>query len=272
MAKKKSREKQEARTMEEILDELRNSALATPIVIVEGPEDVLIYREIARRRLSASQIAFDFVGVVKKDGQRDGGSRSTLIALSKRVKTELPGLKRPILFFADRDLEVFTGLKPEWEGIYFTHGYAIENDLFADGQPHQNLYFDEQPIWETRLDHLCNWFAGQVHIGLAGQRDQMKIALNLRDPHNWEVVEKAPPCPDPALLAQVRADYVKLTRGKHLLDLLFSLHQARTGEQLLNHPPGYFLQGCINQGLTNRDSHTYRLGQIIWASAGYNGD
>jgi hypothetical protein len=62
MAKKKNREQQDARTVDEILDELRNSALHVPIVIVEGRDDVKFYREIAYHQLAASQIAFDFVG------------------------------------------------------------------------------------------------------------------------------------------------------------------------------------------------------------------
>jgi hypothetical protein len=266
MAKKKNREQQDARTVDKILDELRNSALHVPIVIVEGRDDVKFYREIAYHQLAASQTAFDFVGVVKETGQREGGGRNNLLGLFGRVKNE-PGLKRKVLFFADRDFEVFTGIPPVWEGIHFTTGYAIENDLFADGQPQRFLYPSEQLVWQHLLDGLCNWFAGQIRLGLDGQRGKMNLALSMMNPNDRKLVQEAEECPDSVLLAQIKADFTRLTRGKHLFGLLTYVHQERKEEQLLDNPKRHFWQECINRGLENNNSCTHRIGEVLWASA-----
>ncbi len=265
MAKKKNRDRQEARTIDEIMDELRNSILDTPIVIVEGRDDVQVYREIALRHLSASQIAFDFAGIVKEGGQREGGGRNNLLTLFKRVKTESPKLKRKILFFADQDFEVFTGIPPKWEGFHFTNGYTMENDLFADGQAQRFLHADEQPVWQKMIDELCNWFAGQVYLSQRGRAAEMKIDLTMRNPDHRDLVAMADDCPDLDLLAQIKADFVRLTRGKHLFELLWHIHQTRL-DGLQKKEISHFWQDCINQGLENNNSNTYRISQLLRAS------
>jgi len=267
MGKKKSKEGQDARTIDEILDELRNSALNTLLLIVEGRDDIQIYREIAFRHLSASQIAFDFVGVINEDGKRDGGGRNLLLTLFERMKSELPSLKRKVLFFADRDLKIFGTIPAEWGGVHFTDGYSIENDLFADGQPHSSLHADEQPIWQEMIDKLCNWFAGQVLLWSDGRADKMKIDLTMRNLDHLEgIVKIAPDCPDLDLAARIKTNFIRLTRGKHLLELLWHIHHARpTGH--FRKEIFHFWQDCINRGLENSNSHTYRISQLLRASA-----
>jgi Protein of unknown function (DUF4435) len=269
MARKKTREEQDTRTVNEIIAEMRNSAVNSLMVIVEGKDDLRIYRDIALRFLSASQVVFLFVGTKDDDGKRDGGGRNSLLELFKQVKTDLPNLKREILFFADRDLKVFEAIPMEWEGIHFTNGYSIENDLFADGQPHRSLYADEREYWEILMTNLCNWFSGQVRLWLDGRAAEMKIDLNMKNPSQRDVILEASSPNDPDLANKIREDFVRLTRGKHLFELLLHIHEGRIEKgQMAKTRAEHFWQDCINLGLENHHSQTNRIAHLLRTRVG----
>ncbi len=183
----------------------------TPKIVVEGEDDVVIYRELVRQ-----------IGILNVVLHAAGGREKLLRVYERR--SEFAHV--PVAFIADRDMWVFTGVPAAYAGIIWTQGYSIENDLYADADLERLL--DERDIVEHGdiVDSLSTWFAFVVEETLAGNTPRLDFhCARIVPPGQTEL--DADFCRDcgfrvPAadLVQQINAAYQRLLRGKLLFQLL----------------------------------------------------
>jgi len=233
------------------------SALRQVMIYVEGPTDVKIYRAIALQVANAAQVAF-----------AEKGGRNSLFKLHEAlVKSEIPIL-RPVLFFADRDLFVFQPIPDEHNGIFFTNGYSIENDLFQDGESilRVKLRPQERTQLESLIVSISDWFAHEVNLLLTGKASDAKITISLQN--NMFVDLSAGiltssflstrnySTPPEDLHRSIFENYSRLLRGKFLFDVLVMLFKSRETEDLkLSHESHLWLD-CIAEGIRDTEKPT----------------
>ena len=139
-------------TVNELVATLSRSRL--PTVIVEGKDDMRIYRWVEQR-----------VGTQNANVLPTGG-RNTLLKVYDRRK-EFP--KLPVAFVADRDLWLFSGIPGGYSGIIWTRGYSIENDLYAGAELENLLDVHEVDVHQEVLNVIIEWFAFEVGEFLEGR-------------------------------------------------------------------------------------------------------
>ena len=183
----------------------------TPKIVVEGADDVVIYRELVSR-----------IGILNV-GLHAAGGREKLLRVYER-RREFPHV--PVAFIADQDMWVFTGVPEDYAEIIWTQGYSIENDLYADAGL-ENL-LDARDLAEHRhiLDSLCSWFTFVVEETLAGNTPRLDFHCSrIVPPGETELdADFCRDCgfrvPTADLVQQIRNAYQLLLRGKLLFQLL----------------------------------------------------
>jgi hypothetical protein len=188
-----------------------------PIIIIEGTDDVYIYRWLK------SKLANSLVSL-----QATGG-RINLFAIHDR-KSEFEGKK--VLFIADKDSYRFEGIPQNRSDIIFTSGYCIENDIY-DGSGINNL-LDEEDLndFEVLKKVIIRWFSFELEqfnqrklvnsnttlqvsnhinvvspIGINDICPKFKAEINFREP-----------CPN--IISTVESQYGLNVRGKQLFQVL----------------------------------------------------
>ncbi len=134
---------------DEIIAYLNNTDL--PTVLVEGKGDQFVYRELQ-----------DEIGLLEIDFLPCGG-RTALLKIFER-KEEFANKK--VIFIADKDLWVFTGIPDEYEEVFFTLGYSIENDLYKDGKEDLEMLLKKKETdkKDKMIKSVCDWFAFEVEL------------------------------------------------------------------------------------------------------------
>jgi len=194
---------------DEIMATLRHSSL--PTLIVEGGDDVIVYREIENRLSHMGISVFPAHG------------RPNVLELFRR-RNELPTVLK-LAFVADRDTWVHTGIPPEYSHrcLIFTHGYSIENDVYVDGRLWKLLGKKERFCHE--LAAILDWYALALSRHLSDQtvsisehvntildcghekkKDRLRLTAGEAFPH--------------ALRTLLGKKYIFLLRGKTLMVLL----------------------------------------------------
>ncbi|MEY4905054.1 MAG: hypothetical protein RLZZ292_2869, partial [Bacteroidota bacterium] len=138
-------------TKQEHLRRLRTTQ--QPTIVVEGKDDLLLLHKILDQSNLTTQnilVAGDCLMVQEL---------YTEVAANQTV---YPYVKQ---FFTDLDMRIFTGVPTETDLIFYTKGYSIENDLFADSEDfidnlfgYANYATDKATVVETVTD----WFAFEV--------------------------------------------------------------------------------------------------------------
>ena len=198
-------------TVDELVSTLHRSRL--PTIVVEGTEDMQIFRWIE----DLLEIhAADVLGV---------GGRPNLLAVYDR-RSEFSHL--PVAFIADRDKELFTQLPEGYEGIIWTQGYSIENDLYAGAEPNLESLMDPHEVDEHGkvLDTIVEWFAFEVEEFLAGRTPEFKHHCNEVVPKGQTKMDDSfrqrrgfcPP--NSKLRQQIKDAYQLQLRGKQLFQML----------------------------------------------------
>ena len=139
-------------TEDELVDTLRRSSL--PTVLVEGKGDMPIYRWVEQRLGS------------RKANVQAVGDRNKLLSIFER-RREFPDL--PVAFVADRDMLLFSGIPSDYDGVIWTEGYSIENDLYVDAELENLLDAEEVQEHQQLLEAIVEWFAFEVEEYLAGR-------------------------------------------------------------------------------------------------------
>ncbi len=179
--------------------------------IVEGDDDVIIYRELTKR-----------IGIFEVI-LRPSGGRDKLLQIYER-RGEFSQV--PVAFIADQDMWLFSGIEPGYEDVIWTSGYSIENDLYSDADLERLLDENETAEHQQILDSISTWFAFAVEEYLAGNSPTLDLHCDEMVPPGKTELD-ADFCtrqdfriPDPDRVQQIRSAYKLLLRGKQLFQLL----------------------------------------------------
>ena len=196
-------------TVDELVATLRRSEL--PTVIVEGKDDMRIYRWVEGR-----------IGSQNANVLPTGG-RETLLSVYER-RNEYAHL--PVAFVADRDLWLFSGIPSIYNDIIWTQGYSIENDLYAGATLEDMLESKEARVHQQVLVLIIEWFAFEVEEHLAGREVRVDTHCNRVVPPGKTEIDQGfrqsrgfrPP--DEVLHQQIKDAYPLQLRGKTLFQVL----------------------------------------------------
>lgn len=210
-------------TIEELINTLKRSNI--PTILIEGPDDVFIYRWL-KSKLDTSLIAL-----------LPCGGRTTLFSIYDR-RHEFSD--RNVIYIADRDLYKFEPIPSEREGIIFTSGYCIENDIYSGSQINAFIDDEDKENFRVLKDVVGKWFAFEVQKYLDSQEEGEDVALRLKS-HINVVCPKGQSsiCPnfshkisyeDPRsdILSMITSDYELNIRGKQLFQML-SRYMSKKG-------------------------------------------
>lgn len=236
-------------SVDEAVETIRRSSL--PTVVTEGVTDYFVYRRL-ESLISDSGASFLPVG-----------GRSNVLEIFAR-RAEMAGGN--VAFVVDLDMWLFSGLPIEFQShwIATTHGYSIENDLYADGEWERLLDHGERARFERDLGSLSAWFSREIDIYLSG-------GAPIIDLHPDRIVDNAGTVlPDleaarqvstrnQATFDQIRGDYARLIRGKTLLGLLVR-HLSYPGRAARHNNRSLMEMAAVVNGLLmNRLAEQVRL-------------
>ena len=195
--------------MREILT--ANDALAVlsrsslPTVVTEGSDDYRIMRKFEER---LADCGIDFLPV--------GGKAKVLDTWQRLPQTR----RRNTVAIVDLDEWLYVGIPDEYigEGLFYTFGYSIENDIFLDADligicdPHEKADFlNELSIVSARhareIEHLVHQRNFQIadHVSAIINAGDISVSLNNAEMHRKHLLER---------------HHGQLLRGKTLLQLL----------------------------------------------------
>lgn len=219
-------------TVRELVATLRRSAL--PTVLVEGQDDMRIYRWLEAR-----------LGSQAANVLPTGGRNNLLQVYEERHK--FAGL--PVAFVADRDMWLFSGIQPDYDEVIWTEGYSVENDLYADAEREhllENLLDTEEAQEHQKLlEAVVEWFAFEVEEHLAGRPDEVNTHCNQIVPLGHTQMDEdfrkrrgfRPPGAE--IHRQIREKYQLQLRGKQLFQLLVRFLSASDRESKFSYPNLY---------------------------------
>ena len=196
-------------TVEELVAVLRRSNL--PTVLVEGQEDIRIYRWVeARLGNRAANIL-------------PTGGRDKLLSVYQR-RQEFSNL--PVAFVADKDMWLFSGIPSDYAEVIWTEGYSIENDLYTDAELENLLDPEETQEHQQILEAIVEWFAFEVEEHLAGRPYEVKTHCNQVVPlgqtqmdEDFRISRGFRP-PEEKNHQKIRREYQLQLRGKQLFQIL----------------------------------------------------
>lgn len=203
-------------TVDELVASLRRSEL--PTVIVEGKDDMRIYRWVEAR-----------VGNTKADLLAAGG-RNTLLAVYRR-RHEFPNL--PVAFVADRDMWLFSEIPADYHDVIWTQGYSIENDLYAGADLENLLDPNEVDEHQQVLYAIIVWFAFEVEEFLAGRAPEVNRSCDeIVPPGKTDIDQDFSKrrrfrVPHAELVQQIKDEYQLRLKGKFLFEMLVRFLNAR---------------------------------------------
>ena len=183
----------------------------TPKIVVEGDDDIVIYRELVRR-----------IGIIDI-GLHAAGGREKLLRVYER-RNEFAHV--PVAFIADKDMWLFSEIPNPYKGIIWTKGYSIENDLYAGAELERLMDASERLEHQKVLDAIVEWFAFEVEEFLAGRAPKVDIHCNQIVPQKQTQIDdefrksRGLRKPNPELHRQIREAYQLQLRGKLLFQLL----------------------------------------------------
>ena len=193
-----------------------------PTVIVEGENDIPIYRRIEK-----------YIGVQDADVIQVGG-RNNLLLLYERRK-EFAHL--PVAFVADRDLWLFSGIPPGYPDIIWTEGYSIENDLYAGADLEKVLNANDVDEHRQVLDSIIEWFAFEVEEHLACRPAHVATGLDTVVQLGTTEIDqgfrqsRGFRLPDAKLHQQIKDAYQLQLRGRLLFEMLIRFLNSHPGNQ-----------------------------------------
>jgi hypothetical protein len=235
-------------TYEELLATLQRSSL--PTVLVEGDDDIIIYRNI-EARMQNTRLNF-----------QPCYSRTTLLKLYKQRHTFPKKVK--FAFVADSDLYVLSNTPEEYKDVIFTYGYSIENDLYASGARVVDnvLRPDELTTKEAILLEIATWFAAQIKkagaqldINLLNetvmQKNSIQFLSSFLQEHDFIR-------PTAAEIAEITAEKYRKLRGKLIFQSYFKIFQhirPIKNTKDTKYSDAQIFEMCVGEAMNNRDPH-----------------
>lgn len=197
-------------TVDEVIGTLKRTG--DPTLLAEGIDDIVMLRRFEEEFFESGLSILPL------------GGRSAVLEIFER-RDELPA-DVMILFLADKDLWVYTGVPDNFDDcrILFTDGYSIENDLYRDGDFERLLSASERASFESYLMDFLKWYALSLARNLRGEevalsthpRAILQVPISLAASTELRPGELEPRDE----LAQLSVDYRRLLRGKSLMALL----------------------------------------------------
>lgn len=197
-------------TTDEIISTINRSSL--PTVIIEGDDDVIIYRRLE------SVYASQGLSVLPV------GGRDRVIEIFKR-RSEITSAG-VVCFVADKDAWVIIGVPAEFNVKEFivTNGYSIENDALMDIKAEEFMTGAERCAFQAELERFCRWYALAFQRYIGGQPALISMHPNhvLGDVASYDSLinlSESEEYPD-AMFDRLLNNYSTELRGKSLLRLL----------------------------------------------------
>jgi hypothetical protein len=132
-------------TVDEIVNSLKRSYL--PTILIEGSDDVFIYRWL-KKSLDANLVSLQACG-----------GRGPLLEIYDR-RDEFAG--KNVVFVADKDSYRFDGVPQNREGVIFTSGYCIENDIFEGSGIYSFVDEEDKDRHDLLRKIIGYWFAFEL--------------------------------------------------------------------------------------------------------------
>lgn len=195
-------------SVDEFVASLKRSLI--PTVIVEGGDDIVVYRYI-EKHFGPLEISILPVG-----------GRDAVLAIFQRTAE----IGHHVYHIADRDIWCMTDVPPEFvsPNFSFTHGYSIENDVIIDGDVLGLLTEQELNRFRQELDLFLEWYALALHRHLGANSEVLSLHPNEILENESRRVELVALRPDEEYPAdcreQLSRDPLRLIRGKSLFPLL----------------------------------------------------
>jgi hypothetical protein len=189
------------------------SKSSLPTVIIEGNDDVIVYRRM--------EDIFHDVGL----SVMPVGGRNNVLQVFERLH-EITTPKN-IAFIADLDTWVMSKVPPQYisDLLLFTDGYSIENDIFRDGDLEKILSKDEKARFKDDLSRFVTWYAIALNR-LNENEDDTKINMfpgtildNIETFKESTLLRAGENFPTD-LHNIIISDYPKFLRGKSLMQIL----------------------------------------------------
>jgi hypothetical protein len=233
--------------------------------LVEGREDMLIYRKI-EKHLSLQNVNFFPCE----------GRENLLKIYEKRAEFT----HQKVLFIADKDMYVFSNIPSEYNDIIFTNGYCIENDLYTDGKERlDNLLFSEELIFKQYLiQNIVKWFAFEVEKYQNGNATNNQFGTtSILKPNMCEVgkstlnesfLESHSFVPASASLTKkIQENYAVLLRGKYIFQVYLKIFRDfRSGKDETTYSDAQLFDICFHSGKENNNSFIYLIISKLKAS------
>lgn len=203
----------------------------TPRIVVEGKMDIVIYRRLLER------VGIQQIGLLAAD------NRDKLLQVYER-RREFDHI--PVIFIADQDMWLFSGIPETYANIIWTQGYSIENDLYVSAELESFLETHQTETHQQILNAVCRWFAFGVEAFLKGDAAYVAEGLDEIVPRgktelNDEFLKRRGfQFPREALYQQVREAHKLQLRGKLLFQVLI---------RFLNAPDRELRMRITHQGL-----------------------
>lgn len=142
-------------SVDEILTVLNHTNL--PTILVEGQTDVKIYRYIENNILEPDANVLQCYG------------KNQLLKIYERRNEIKNDVK--IVFLADKDMWVYDSPPNKYDGVIFTTGYSIENDIISGSLPALLKLLDESDknIIDEIFDNILSWYTIEVLNYLQGK-------------------------------------------------------------------------------------------------------
>ena len=193
---------------DELISVINHSS--SPFVIVEGKEDVVIYRWL--------------LGDIECEPYLEPRNGCCAVRKIYDRRAELTNPK--VVFVCDRDVSVYTGLLPEgYEDIIYTEGYSIENDLYK-GRQLEEKFFDKQDkeLFEKALESFLNYYACELEKFNNGEefcfQKKPEAIINNKDYSLKTELLSNYRTPSHDTFEYLRGDYDSLIRGHSLFKLV----------------------------------------------------
>lgn len=233
----------------EIIGTIKRSSL--PIIIVEGKDDIHVYREIVKRAQN------DLISILACD------SRSTLLKVFDQREQFV---QKKVVFIADQDNYTYSGIPQDYTGIHFTNGYCLENDLFSGSRIDLVLMTQEETTeFDNLIDTVCDWYAFEIDNILTGKPHQTATHINQVYPigknglcpnYCTEINYRPPSNP---VLIDLKTNYERKLRGKQIFQCMTRILSKKDRYAKYND------KQLVDLSLTRDNAHLDRLKEIITA-------
>ena len=155
------------------------------------------------------------------------GGRNNLLGVYKQ-RQKFADL--PVAFVADQDMWLFSGIPSGYDGIIWTEGYSIENDLYADADMENLLTIENR----KNINKCETSLSSGLHLKLKSTERKYKVSYHPNDvvkPGQTQMDENFIRCHFRNLGKSIVIAYQLKLRGKLLFKMLIRFLSAQNRQQ-----------------------------------------